>query len=69
MNPPRILVFGGSLRTGSYSAQLAALAAKELSLLDAEVSHISLGDFRCRFMTAISKRRKVCRKTQKSCAP
>lgn len=45
MNPPRILVFGGSLRTGSYSAQLAALAAKELTLLDAEVSHISLGDF------------------------
>jgi chromate reductase len=45
MNPPRILVFGGSLRTGSYSARLAALAAKELTLLDAEVSHISLGDF------------------------
>ena len=40
MNPPRILVFGGSLRTGSYSAQLAALAAKELTLIDAEVSHI-----------------------------
>jgi NAD(P)H-dependent FMN reductase len=45
MNPPRILVFGGSLRTGSFSTQLAALAAKELTLLDAEVSHISLGDF------------------------
>jgi NAD(P)H-dependent FMN reductase len=45
MNPPRILVFGGSLRTGSFSAKLAALAAKELTLLDAEVSHISLGDF------------------------
>ncbi len=41
----RILVFGGSLRTGSYSAQLAALAAKELAILDAEVSLISLGDY------------------------
>ena len=41
----RILVFGGSLRTGSFSAKLAALAARELALLDAEVSLISLGDF------------------------
>jgi chromate reductase len=45
MHPARILVFGGSLRTGSFSAKLAALAAKELTLLDAEVSLISLGDF------------------------
>jgi NAD(P)H-dependent FMN reductase len=45
MAAPRILVFGGSLRTGSFSAQLAALAAKELALLDAEVSHVSLEDY------------------------
>jgi NAD(P)H-dependent FMN reductase len=45
MAAPRILVFGGSIRTGSFSAQLAALAAKELALLDAEVSHISLEDY------------------------
>lgn len=45
MPAPRILVFGGSIRTGSFSAQLAALAAKELSILDAEVSLISLADF------------------------
>jgi chromate reductase len=41
----RILVFGGSLRTGSWSAKLAALAAKDLALLDADVSLISLGDY------------------------
>lgn len=41
----RILVFGGSLRTGSWSAKLAALAAKELALLDADVSLISLADY------------------------
>lgn len=41
----KILVFGGSLRTGSLSAKLAALAAKEIALLDADVTHISLGDY------------------------
>lgn len=41
----RILVFAGSIRTGAYSGKLAALAAKELALLDAEVSYISLSDY------------------------
>ena len=45
MPRPRILVFGGSIRTGSWSAKLAALAARELALLDADVSLISLADF------------------------
>lgn len=45
MSAARILVFGGSIRTGSWSAQLAGLAAKELALLDVEVSLISLADF------------------------
>lgn len=45
MNTPRILVFGGSLRTGSFSARLAALAAKEIALAGAEVTHVSLGDY------------------------
>jgi NAD(P)H-dependent FMN reductase len=42
---PKILVFAGSLRTGSYNARLAALAAKELTLADAEVTRISLADY------------------------
>ena len=41
----RILVFAGSIRTGAYSGKLAALAAKELALLDADVSFISLADY------------------------
>jgi len=41
----RILVVGGSLRTGSFSARLAGLAARQLALLDAEVSLISLADY------------------------
>jgi chromate reductase len=45
MPRPRILVLGGSIRTGSWSAKLAALAARELALLDADVSLISLADF------------------------
>jgi NAD(P)H-dependent FMN reductase len=45
MANPDILVFGGSIRTGSFSAKLAALAAKELALLGAEVTLISLGDY------------------------
>jgi len=45
MTPPNILAFGGSTRTGSFSAKLAALAAKELALLGADVTLISLGDY------------------------
>jgi chromate reductase, NAD(P)H dehydrogenase (quinone) len=40
-----ILVFAGSIRSGALSAKLAALAAKELSLVDADVTHISLADY------------------------
>jgi NAD(P)H-dependent FMN reductase len=46
MPAPRILIIPGSLRTGSHNARLAALAAKELSLLEAEVTRISLEDYR-----------------------
>jgi chromate reductase, NAD(P)H dehydrogenase (quinone) len=42
---PRILVFAGSIRSGSLSTRLAALAAKELALADAEVTLISLADY------------------------
>jgi NAD(P)H-dependent FMN reductase len=42
---PKILVFAGSTRTGAYSAKLAALAARELALADADVTHISLADY------------------------
>ena len=45
MSAPKILVMPGSLRTGSHNARLAALAAKELTLLDAEVTRISLEDY------------------------
>ena len=41
----RILVFAGSIRSGALSAKLAALAAKELAVADAEVTHISLADY------------------------
>ena len=44
MPTPKILVFAGSTRTGSFNARLAALAAKELSLAGADVTHISLAD-------------------------
>src|ERR1044071_5848088 len=42
---PKILVMPGSVRTGSHNVRLAALAAKELTLLDVEVTRISLADF------------------------
>lgn len=42
---PKILVLSGSLRTGSYNTRLAALAAKELALAEADVTRISLGDY------------------------
>ena len=45
MHAPKILVIPGSLRTGSHNARLAALAAKELVLAEAEVTRISLEDY------------------------
>jgi chromate reductase, NAD(P)H dehydrogenase (quinone) len=45
MHFPKILVIPGSTRTGSHNVRLAALAAKELTLLDAEVTRISLVDY------------------------
>jgi chromate reductase, NAD(P)H dehydrogenase (quinone) len=45
MAAPRIFVLAGSLRSGSSNARLAALAAKELTLAEAEVTRISLADY------------------------
>ena len=45
MNPTKILVFAGSIRAGALSVKLAAAAAKEIALVDAEVTTISLADY------------------------
>ena len=45
MPAPKILVIPGSMRTGSHNVKLAALATKELTLLDVEVTRISLSDY------------------------
>ena len=45
MPTPKILVLPGSTRTGSHNVRLAALAAKELTLLDVDVTRISLADY------------------------
>lgn len=45
MSAPKILVLPGSTRSGSHNVKLAALAAKELTLLDAGVTRISLQDY------------------------
>ena len=45
MSSPKILVIPGSLRTGSYNVRLAALATKELTLAEADVTRISLADY------------------------
>ena len=42
---PKILVLPGSTRIGSDNIKLAALATKELTLLDVEVTRISLADY------------------------
>ncbi len=41
----KILVFAGSIRTGALSAKLAAHVARELALMDAESTLISLADY------------------------
>jgi chromate reductase, NAD(P)H dehydrogenase (quinone) len=45
MADPKILVIPGSLRAKSYNVRLAALASKELTLADADVTRISLLDY------------------------
>jgi len=45
MANPKILVVPGSLRTGSHNVKLAALAVKELTAAEADVTRISLEDF------------------------
>ena len=45
MSNPKILVLPGSVRSGSHNVRLAALATKELTLLDADVTRISLQDY------------------------
>src|SRR5581483_3931596 len=42
---PKILIIPGSIRTKSHNARLAALAAKELTMIDAVVSQVSLIDY------------------------
>jgi len=46
MSRPKILVFGGSLRLESYNQKLAALAAEAAHEAGAEVTLISLRDYR-----------------------
>jgi NAD(P)H-dependent FMN reductase len=45
MPAPKILVLPGSSRSGSHNVRLAALAAKQLTLIDADVTRISLQDY------------------------
>ena len=45
MSDPKILVIPGSLRAKSHNVRLAALATKELTLADADVTRISLADY------------------------
>jgi chromate reductase, NAD(P)H dehydrogenase (quinone) len=45
MLAPKILVIPGSLHVGSHNGRLAALAAKELALAEADVTRISLADY------------------------
>ena len=45
MRTAKILVIPGSLRVASHNARLAALAAKELALAEAEVTRVSLADY------------------------
>ena len=42
---PKILVFAGSIRAGAYSGKTADVAQKELAMLGAEVTRISLADY------------------------
>lgn len=42
---PKILVFSGSTRSGSHNTRLAGTIVREMSLIDCEVTRISLEDY------------------------
>lgn len=42
---PKILVFPGSIRSGSFNASLAGAASRELAAIGADVTRISLADY------------------------
>lgn len=52
MPAPKILVIPGSLRSGSHNVRLAAIAAKEFALAEADVTRISLLDYSLPFFDA-----------------
>jgi chromate reductase, NAD(P)H dehydrogenase (quinone) len=52
MPVPKILVIPGSLRSASHNVRLAALATKELTIAEADVTRISLGDYPLPFYDA-----------------
>ena len=64
MPSPKILVLSGSTRVSSHNTRLAALAAKELSLVDADVTRISLGDYPLPIMDQNLEKEKACRRTR-----
>lgn len=45
MRSPKILVFAGSIRSGSFNARLVGAAVKSLALADVEVTRLSLADY------------------------
>jgi chromate reductase, NAD(P)H dehydrogenase (quinone) len=45
MSAPKILIIPGSTRIGSCNVKLAALAVKELTLMDVDATRISLADY------------------------
>jgi chromate reductase len=45
MAAPKVLVFAGSIRTGSFNARLAALAAKQFAAAEADTTLVSLSDY------------------------
>ncbi len=54
----RILVFAGSIRTGAFSGKTADAAAKDLALIGADVTRISLADYPLPFMDQDLEREK-----------
>ncbi|WP_316858421.1 NAD(P)H-dependent oxidoreductase [uncultured Cohaesibacter sp.] len=45
MQPPRLLCFSGSIRSNSFNQALAGAMAKQLSLMEADVTFLSLADY------------------------
>ena len=66
MQQVKLLCFAGSTRSGSFNQTLAGAMAKELSLMEMDVTYLSLADYPLPLFDVEDEAEKACRKMRSS---